>query len=620
MPTHLLAGSDRDAAVAAANERLLNTFLRECGLPLERLDAQPQDSEQPGLQEQGQPFRLRLQKTKTDLYGVLTYHSDFGHHRFSPHFRVQGPEDPTPAPLADNKRLAELLLQELACRDTDPAIRAQRLADLLEQVRNSVEKTELYLARARTVSPRFWELSGPERTVASESALICGHPFHPTPKSSEGFTRADLERYAPELGASFPLCFFAADPEIVEESWPGADEEPFPPGLAMAAQNRLSSDRRHYKLLPCHPWQAQHLLTWRDVQDLIQSGRLVYLGELTDVRACPTSSIRTVWLPDWGYYCKLPLHVRITNFVRVNPPEQLHRTEDVANFHLHLKREGRLQYADFSILAEAGYRTLSPAFLSEESRERLSESFAVIFRENPIPAGQTGQSGQTNPPASFAAPMVVASLLETWPGETRSPLRFFVEQAARDQGSTADAAFVKKWLGRYVEISLLPLLDLFFRCGFSSEAHVQNSMVALTSGWPAHFYVRDLEGVSVSRERASEQGWVPSVLAADSPALYADEEAWHRFRYYVLVNHFGHLLHVLAADNGLPEKDLWRTVAETVRQGVPSSIREECLERLFAAPTLPAKANLISRFQKRGEQPLYVEVPNLLNLSDEVNS
>ena len=33
---------------------------------------------------------------------------------------------------------------------------------------------------------------------------------------------------------------------------------------------------------------------------------------------------------------------------------------------------------------------------------------------------------------------------------------------------------------------------------------------------------------------------------------------------------------------------------------------------LLERPVLPAKANLVSRFAERGEDPLYVDVPNLL--------
>ncbi|ARU61544.1 hypothetical protein CBW65_11380 [Tumebacillus avium] len=375
---------------------------------------------------------------------------------------------------------------------------------------------------------------------------------------------------------------------------------PFPTELLEEAHLKLSFDRQHYQLLPCHPWQAKHLLTWPEVQELIQSGQLVYLGAL-GVPVHPTSSVRTVWSPELAAYLKLPLNVRITNFIRVNPLDQLERTLDAATYTESLRP---LPYEGFTILAEAGYRTLVASHLPEATRMKLIESFAVIFRQNPVRTEH--DDAQT--------PVVVASLLETRPGETTAPLYRFVEQAAEVRGAALDADFVKAWLKRYVEISLLPLLDLFFRHGYSAEAHVQNSMVTLDHGWPAHFYVRDLEGVSVSREVAGD------VLTADSVALYEDAQAWHRFKYYILVNHTGHLLHALAHDTEVSEGDLWAVVADTIQShaGFASERALRGVHSLLTTPHFAAKANLISRFQERGETPLYVEIPNPLFQKREV--
>ena len=33
-----------------------------------------------------------------------------------------------------------------------------------------------------------------------------------------------------------------------------------------------------------------------------------------------------------------------------------------------------------------------------------------------------------------------------------------------------------------------------------------------------------------------------NVVAASSPVVYAHDEAWHRLKYYVVVNHLGHLV------------------------------------------------------------------------------
>ncbi|TCP55760.1 siderophore synthetase component [Tumebacillus sp. BK434] len=595
----------RSAATAAAAERLLNTFFRETGQPAPILAADdrrllvlpaPILEE---LQAQGHPFCLELPATRTRIYGAVTYASLFGHHRYGHRFWRQT-EDAT-LQAADGAQLAEPLLTEVGQRDADSESRSRRVADLVAQVQNSIEKTTRFVEHHAEHGAKLWELTGGERTKRAESGLVFGHPFHPTPKSSEGFSAADLELYAPELHASFTLCYFAAAPELVQEAWvEGTGIDPFPPALLAEAQQKLATDRQQYQLLPCHPWQAKHLLTWPEVQELIQSGQLVYLGPL-GVPVHPTSSVRTVWSPELAAYLKLPLNVRITNFIRVNPLDQLERTLDAATYTESLRP---LPYEGLTILAEAGYRTLVADQLPEAARLKLIESFAVIFRQNPVLAEH----------ADDETPVVVASLLETRPGEATAPLYRFVEQAAQARGAALDADFVKAWLQQYVAISLLPLLDLFFRHGYSAEAHVQNSMVTLDHGWPARFYVRDLEGVSVSRAVAGD------VLATGSVALYDDEQAWHRFKYYILVNHTGHLLHALAHDTGVSEQELWDVVGAAIQghEGFASERARRGVRDLFTTPHFAAKANLISRFQERGETPHYVEIPNPLFQKREV--
>ena len=58
-------------------------------------------------------------------------------------------------------------------------------------------------------------------------------------------------------------------------------------------------------------------------------GSLLSLGPLGEV-AWPTSSVRTVWLPAQNLFLKLSLNIRITNFIRNNPAEQVARALDAS--------------------------------------------------------------------------------------------------------------------------------------------------------------------------------------------------------------------------------------------------------------------------------------------------
>lgn len=405
------------------------------------------------------------------------------------------------------------------------------------------------------------------------------------------------------MGATFALHYFACAPSLVKEAFlneSSSDEGWIPGDVSDAAKGKLGPGKREYRLIPCHPWQAEHLKSWPVTQELMKKGLLTDLGPMGKA-VYPTSSVRTVWDPHHSYFYKLPLNVRITNFIRVNPLDQLERTMDASRVLSYLSKD--LPFADFTLLHEAGYRTIAPADASPEDREKLTESFAVIWRENPVLL-----------PAEEEVPIVVAAALERLPHTDVPPMIEAIRLAAwngKGNGFTRQE-WAGEWLRQYLQISLVPLLWLFAVHGVSMEAHVQNSMITLREGWPAHFYVRDLEGVSIGRERAREQEMFGGCLAETSPVLYTVDEAWRRFKYYVVVNHVGHLIHTLAYYESIPEEDLWAEVADVIRSVDFYQSGKAFLDDLLESEGLPAKANLISSFHHRGEKPWYVTIPNPL--------
>ncbi|NKE73556.1 IucA/IucC family protein [Candidatus Manganitrophus noduliformans] len=596
-----------------AIERLLNTYLRESGLFDPRLT--PDGPQGKGLgpgapalkSPQGMPMHIPLPKTGKGLFGTIIRWSPSGRHHFGPCFWLR--EDPGggAVPLEGWRGLACALLEELALGQPDLSSRREGVRSLLARLENSIEKTAAY-ARRRSVCRSWLERQGAPRFQEAEQSLVSGHPFHPTPKSSEGFSAEDLARYAPEMGAAFPLHYFAIAPERAAESFlEGTEQEGlFPAEVVAAAEARLGPRRKDHRLLPCHPWQAGYLKRWRGVQAMLDRRELVDLGPLGGV-VHPTSSVRTVWDPHHRYLFKLPLNVRITNFIRVNPPEHVARAFDAARILAGLRH--RIPFSDFAILLEVGYRTVVPPDDPADPAERFAESFAVLFRENPVTL-----------PADEEPPVVVAALLEPPFDAEPPPLLQVIRRAAAARGRSADLSFLREWLQRYLDISLIPLLWLFLEEGVSFEGHVQNSLVRLNRGWPDRFYLRDLEGVSLSRERAAEKGFFRGRIDEESPALYADEEAWNRFKYYLFVNHLGHLIDILADYGGCDERLLWRVVAEALEGSSLRSTHPIYFRDLFGSRTLLAKANLVSCFLGRGERPLYVSIPNALAQGDEAPS
>ncbi|WP_317608946.1 ferric iron reductase, partial [Staphylococcus aureus] len=82
------------------------------------------------------------------------------------------------------------------------------------------------------------------------------------------------------------------------------------------------------------------------------------------------------------------------------------------------------------------------------------------------------------------------------------------------------------------------------------------------------------------------------------PVVYAHDEAWHRLKYYVVVNHLGHLVSTIgkATRN---EVVLWQLVAHRLmtwkKEYANNAVFVDCVEDLYQTPTIAAKANLMSK-------------------------
>ncbi len=592
-PLVLESNEARRTAEAASVERLVNTYLRESGIgaPVPLADPPPAG--------RGRAMGVPLPATGECLAVVPEYRSALGHHRYGPGWWRATGAGWEPAGAGG---VAELVVGEVAAEEADAGRRERRQRALLAQVADSVARTTRYVSAAAQAPSAPTSPTG--AFLAAEQGISTGHPFHPTPKSAEGFSEDDLARYAPELGAVFSLHWFAVAPAaLVEERVGGAVLDPPvldpPVTVTASARRRLRPDQVDWPLLPVHPWQAAHLARVPALEAAIDGGTVVPLGPLG--RAVhPTSSVRTVWDPGAGIFRKLALDVRITNFVRVNPPDQLRRSVDVSRLLAgHRSRGAR---PGFTVLLERGYRALAPAGLDDDARRSVVASSAAVWRDAPdLAAGP--------------APLVLAALLEPAAGAGEPPVAGAVRRAAEDAGVPAGGSFVRHWLRRYLGVSLVPLVRLLAEDGVGLEAHAQNTLVTLDGGWPVHVHVRDLEGASIDRDHAARAGPHAAAPPADSPALYPTEEVWRRFAYYVLVNHVGHLAATLGWSLGFAEEQLWAEVRRAL-EGLGDRLPEPGAGRVRAlldAPALPAKANLRSRFRERGEDPLYVDVPNPLS-------
>jgi siderophore synthetase component len=416
----------------------------------------------------------------------------------------------------------------------------------------------------------------------AERSLWFGHPFHPLAKSIDGFSLTDIDTYSPERGASFRLCWLLAAPDEVVSFVSAPDLMQRADALLAEASGLDAATIAGRVVMPCHPWQAERLQLHPDLRGRLTGGALSLLGP-SGPPVTPTSSVRTVRLAQLGLYIKLPLEAQITNFSRVNTAEQLARSIGAAHAIAAAQRE--VQASGLTILTEPYGRTLRKPPGDERSGTCPETGFLLRFAD--FPEG--------------VEPIVVAGLVEPDPRTGRPNLSAIAGPALDDPQRVRD------WVQTYTGVVLLPLVHLFATTGICLEAHTQNSLVAFEKGRPSRLFVRDLEGVAVDRECFSRVH--PEIIGdLDDALLYDRDIAWRRFLYYVVVNHFAHVLSAVAELSGVGEARLWAASRHIMEEEAGPA--RALVEDLLSAPFLPAKANLSSCIADRGENPRYVMIPN----------
>lgn len=410
-----------------------------------------------------------------------------------------------------------------------------------------------------------------------EQSLWHGHPFHPFAKSIDGFSADDIDCYAPERARGFQLRWIIAETDVGAALWRD--------GQAQERVNRILADLSGLPekaiggrlLIPSHPWQAARLENDPTFTDLVAGGCAI-LTLPTGATMQPTSSVRTVFAPSANIFIKLPISARITNFARNNPRDQIARS----------MAAGRALAAISEQIANCGFDTLDEPGAVWIDRPALEAITGTVLREAPARDA-----------------FVLAGLLEPSPHDGRPML------AAVGCGFSG-LAEAQAWLRAYVQAAILPPLRLFARTGVSLEAHSQNSLLVLDRGNPARLIVRDLEGVSIDRERFEP---IAPQLELDPSVFFPAEEARRRLVYYLVSNQLNHVVAAVSRVADVPEAGLWDAIAAALSAAAEDSPTASLVAWLLDAESLPAKANFTSCFAGRGERPDYVEIPNPLRLA-----
>ncbi|WP_226013112.1 IucA/IucC family protein [Halomicrobium salinisoli] len=578
-----------DATVHA----FLNCYLRETGDY--EVVGEPVAGVEPGPDGL---LRATLPAQDIDLLAPLDHRSPTERHLFETPVRYRLP-DGSVHPV-DAATLATLAVRDLSLERAGESVPDE----LIERVLRSKRNVASFVAARAGDDARLYAEDLSFRDA--EQALVFGHHRHPTPKSRQGIAERDRETYAPELRGSFPLHYVRADPDLV------ASDSALDRSAAAWVREALREDpevsesfvAEHVEsdavLLPVHPWQAEYLLDQDHVQRHLGDG-VEHLGAVGR-EFYPTTSVRTLYSEAAPFMVKSSLNVTITNSVRTNKRPELERGVAVAELlDTEFGDELDAAFPDFDVVRD-------PAYLALDVGDERESGLETVLRANPF---RGDAAANATPLASLCQDAV----------EGRSRLgRLVASIADREGRSTEDVS--AEWFRRYLRISVRPVLWLYLVQGVGVEAHQQNSVLTLDDeGYPAEFRYRDNQGFYFPESTyPAVEEYLPGV-GERADTVCPDEIADERLRYYVILNNALDVINAFGSAGLVGERRLLGLLREELerareRYDRPSS---DFLGPLLESPTVPCKANLLTRFRGLDElendlenQSVYADVKNPL--------
>jgi siderophore synthetase component len=578
----VVSASLRQVAEQATFQSFANCYLREidAGVFVRHGDAACVE-----CVLQTQQAALRIERLSTSLCGP---------HRLGRSFLKRGFEGGWR--LIEPFAALQALLQEAYRRCSADDARVDDLRgcelELLARVLDSYQQTESYLKAPRPAP------ADEDSFIAAEQSLAFGHWLHPTPKSRQGMTTWQQPAYAPELRGAFRLTYFAADSDLVRHASAASQSAPEIVAALTGADAERFRLRRGETLIPMHPLQADALMLDPDVQALTAQGGLRALGP-AGAPFTATSSVRTVWSADAAWMLKFSIPVRITNSVRLNRRHELEAGVAVAR--LFERTDFFVRHPRFRVIAD-------PAYLTLDLPGRSESGFETIFRENPY-RGDAARGVAT----------IAALTAEPRPGEASRLERIVRDVAAREGRGVGDVC--DRWFCAYLDCALEPLIRLYDELGVALEAHQQNSLLDVRSGYPCAYHYRDSQGFYLSNRYRSSLLRLAPETERIGHLYFDDAEIQGRFAYYLIVNQVFSVVSRMGHDGLADERDLLERLRERLERlarTLNGAGRDFALSALNR-PTISAKANLVTRLYgvdelaSDGGAAMYSRFPNPLH-------
>ncbi|MCP9958900.1 IucA/IucC family protein [Streptomyces sudanensis] len=386
---------------------------------------------------------------------------------------------------------------------------------------------------------------------AVETGMTEGHPCFVANNGRLGFGGDEYHAYAPEAASPLRLVWLAAHRDRTAfTAGEGVEYDAFVraelgdatvDGFARTLAAR-GLDMADYLLVPVHPWQWWNKLTVTFAAEIARQ-RLVYLGEGDDTYLAQ-QSIRTFFNTSdpAKHYVKTALSVLNMGFMRGLSAAYMQATPAINDWLADLiDRDEVLRAARFSIIREraaVGYRHLE----YEAATDRYSpyrKMLAALWRESPVPSLEPGQRLAT-----------MASLLHV-DHEGAS----FAGALIAESGLAPD-----RWLRRYLDAYLLPVLHTFYAYDLAWMPHGENVILVIEDGVVRRAIFKDIaEEIVVMDPDAPLPPAVERIrveVPEDQKLLSVFTDVFDCF--------FRFLGATLDAEGVLDEETFWATVAECV--------------------------------------------------------
>lgn len=431
--------------------------------------------------------------------------------------------------------------------------------------------------------------------IEAEQSLLLGHWLHPTPKSRQGMADWQQTSFAPELQGSFQLHYFRVDRKMVNEAsvLEISASEHIARSLIKSQPEFVKSENVCY--IPVHPLQAQWLLQQQYVKKAIAEDLIKYEGA-QGAYYTATSSIRTVYNAHEEMMYKFSIPVKITNSLRVNRTHEL--KAGIAMARLMKKIDFLQKHSSFQMMND-------PAYMTIEFPNQTESGFEVIFRSNIFPKGHD------------EGICMIATLVQEPLLEEKSKLCQLIMKIAQSEFRSLESVSLD-WFKVYWTNAIEPLLRLYDEHGIALEAHQQNSLLNISSGYPTTYYYRDNQGYYLSKA-------YKDVLLSIEPSLHETEELFYedalihdRFTYYLFMNQLFPVIARFGADQLINENELlkWSMDQLHLLEKEFTGFGKIFVRNILKQEELAFKANLLTRFhdvdelEAELEQAVYTKIPN----------